>query len=102
MARVLIVDDDAPIVEALSTLLADQHEVIGHTATAPALEVLRRGLVDVLVLDLRMPEVDGAGFLEQMARLGVRTPVILMTAGTLDDARLDGLAVAAVVQKPFE
>ena len=88
MSSILVVDDKDSVRKMLSeTLLAEGHEVEtaknGHTA----IEKARQGRFDVVLTDLKMPEMDG---LEVLARIKEADPlaaVIVMTAyGTIEDA----------------
>src|SRR5512140_1815734 len=80
-ARILVVDDKLALAETLVDGLADR----GYAARAvgssrDALTAIQAGQVDLLVTDLRMPELDGLALLDA-ARLAVADlPVIVMTA----------------------
>jgi two-component system, chemotaxis family, chemotaxis protein CheY len=101
---ILIVDDDAFILEALAELLRDEgYEVRTATNGREALEALAQSCARVILLDLMMPIMDGYGFLEQR-RLDpalVAIPVAIVTAGHgIDHHRIgDGLQV---IRKPFD
>jgi CheY-like chemotaxis protein len=63
-ATVLVVDDDADIVETMRDILADEgHVVVSAANGREALEVARRTHPDLVLLDLEMPEMDGRSFL---------------------------------------
>jgi CheY-like chemotaxis protein len=90
MARVLVVDDQAEGREALSRFLA----IRGHrlTAAANGEEALAKLLTDrpdVMILDVRMPKLDGMGLLEALRsyRRWRRLPVILLAAPTSSGGR---------------
>lgn len=93
--RILIVDDEAPARARLRDLLADcaagaeqNHseaglalEVVGEAATArDALDVLARAPADVLLLDIRMPEMDGIEFAQHLQKLEHPPAIIFTTA----------------------
>jgi len=86
--RVVVVDDKVALAETLADGLMDH----GFDASAlgsgrAALEVLRGREVDVLVTDLRMPDVDGLTLLDAVRVEGLDAPVIVMTAhGAVDSA----------------
>jgi DNA-binding NtrC family response regulator len=82
IAHILVVDDD-PIQRRLLKNAVERH---GHTAHLAengrvALEFLKNtsGVINVIVLDLMMPEMDGLGFLGAIRELGIETPVIVQT-----------------------
>lgn len=84
--RILIVDDEAPARARLRDLLADcaaevPHEIVGEAGTArDALEVLASAPADLLLLDIRMPEIDGIEFAQHLQKLEDPPAVIFTTA----------------------
>lgn len=102
-ARVLFVDDEIAIAEAVSELLnAEGYEVLTASSGQGALEVLRSTPVDVIILDYMMPLMDGretAGAIRADARLGA-VPIILVTA-VREPPRAPGLW-DVVLPKPFD
>lgn len=79
--RVLIVDDDPDIREFLGDLLTAWHYVVLTAASGvEALEVLERRQVDVVLLDLVMPTMDGTEALREIRRRRPGLPVIMMSA----------------------
>jgi two-component system, OmpR family, KDP operon response regulator KdpE len=80
MASILVIEDDQRIRESLATRLAERgHDVV---ATATAMDGVERavaGEADVVVLDLGLPDIDGAAAL-QMIRSVSQVPVIVATA----------------------
>ncbi len=87
-ARVLVVDDRSEMAEMLADDLTDRgYEGVAVFSGHEALRVLKSERVDVLVTDLRMPEVDGLTLLQASLELDPGRPVIMMTAyGTIDSA----------------
>jgi CheY-like chemotaxis protein len=99
MTKVLLVDDERCLLDALSTLLADEgFEISSAFNGREALERLATFAADVVVSDVMMPVMDGQQLLrrlrEQPATRGI--PVILMTAAQL--LPFDGVTV---LRKPF-
>jgi two-component system response regulator MprA len=102
---VLIIDDDPPVVNALSELLQDEgYKVAAAGDGRAALDQLRRGLRPcVILLDLMMPGMDGWDFrYEQMKDGELREiPVIVVTATGFSEASLRAqLGDIDVVPKP--
>jgi signal transduction histidine kinase len=100
--RILVIDDDEPLARMLSELLAEHGYVAEHAAGArAALEKLRRAPVDLLVLDLRLRDLDGRALLTAVRRSGSDPRVVLLSA----DRELAGAArevhAQAFVEKPF-
>lgn len=104
MKKVLIVDDEPAVLFALSEALADRRRGV-KVATAAngqeAVAILESEKVDLVVTDLRMPEMDGFELLAWLRRGFPHLPVIVMTAfGAETAARLDGSP--EVLEKPFD
>lgn len=89
MIRVCVVDDQTLVRVGLRSLL-DLSEQVTVSAEAAdgdeALEIVRADPPDVLLLDLRMPGLDGIGTLEALAAEGIEVPVLVLT--TFDDDEL--------------
>jgi DNA-binding response OmpR family regulator len=104
--RILVVDDDPHAVEILTRMLAREgYACVSAAGGAAALELLRQQPVDVILLDVMMPEMDG---LQVCARLRAdemlrEIPVILLTAKDDMDTRSQGMAlgVSEYLTKPI-
>ncbi|MDR6772669.1 response regulator transcription factor [Azospirillum sp. BE72] len=81
IARIALVDDDDLFRESLSLNLGDEgYEVITFDRGEPALDFFAAdGSVDIVLLDWRMPKLDGIDVLRQMRARGIATPVIFLT-----------------------
>jgi len=104
--NVLIVDDDVSIVEMVRMgLEADNMHVLSAGDGAEALDVLAREPVDVVLLDIMMPRVDGWMTLMEIRNnpLTADIPVIMLTAKTQDLAKILAFkqGVQQYVTKPF-
>ena len=101
--RVLVVEDDDSIREMIHlALVAAGHFATGAVNGEEALELFASGIrPDVILLDLRMPVVDGVEFLRRYAAMGGQVPVVLLTAGR-DLAEARGVGAAELVEKPFD
>ena len=100
---IMIVDDDPGICGLLSDYLEDQgFRVRGFPTCAEAREYLRSGEVDLLVLDLKLPDENGLVFLQKF-RKTTETPVIMLTGVSEEADRIVGLELGAddYVTKPF-
>jgi two-component system response regulator AlgR len=98
--RVLIVDDEAPARQRLRDLLADctrelPLEVAGEAANGrQALDMLAQGPVEVVLLDVRMPEMDGIELAQHLRKLDAPPAIVFTTA--YDDYALRAFDVHAV------
>jgi len=99
-ATILVVDDDPHI----CTLVAEFLRAEGHDARCAhdglaALAEVERDPPDLIVTDLAMPRLDGAGLVAQLHERGHRIPVVVITAL---HHRVPSLPVAGFVAKPFD
>lgn len=101
---ILVVDDHDRLREMVSQILEDEgHEVVRARHGAAALDVLAHRRPDLILLDLRMPVMDGGQFVRAYQRLpGPHAPIVTMTAG--DDAPRTAAAIGAQswLVKPFQ
>ena len=103
MAKILVCDDDREIVEAIDIYLTQEgHEVLKAYDGEEALKVLKDQEVDLLVIDVMMPRLDGI-----RATLKIREenniPIIILSTKSEDADKILGLNVGAddYVTKPF-
>jgi len=98
--KVLVVDDDVRSRTAVARLLAEE----GYDATVAAdgeeaTDLLATWQPDLVLTDLHMPRLDGAGLLQRVRRLRPGTPVIIVSARGETDATRRG--AAAFFPKPL-
>lgn len=105
MTRILIVDDDRAFRLSTAALLrADGYEVNCVGDGAAAADALRAERHDLVLLDLRMPGVDGLGVVEALRLWGERVPVLMISGfGTVESAvRALHLGADDFLTKPVE
>jgi DNA-binding NarL/FixJ family response regulator len=98
MTRVLIADDDSLMRAGLVELLSADHtiEVVGQAATGrEALERTRRLDPDVVLMDVRMPDLDGIAATHELTRTAVRARVLILTTFEQDDYIFGALRAGA-------
>jgi|YNPBryulayer2012_1023412.scaffolds.fasta_scaffold07583_2 DNA-binding NtrC family response regulator len=79
--RILVVDDDRAILEDISeALVPGGYEVVAEENPLVALEKLDEGEFDVVITDIRMPEMNGIELLKRVREKKAALPVIVMTA----------------------
>lgn len=85
---ILIVEDEQVLRESLAELLSDEgYEVLQTDNGKAAYEIVVDRPVDVVLSDVRMPEMDGMSLLEHLRQVAPETPAIMITAyGTVDTA----------------
>ena len=100
--RILVVDDEPDIRATVQAMLEIEGYVVGVAANgADALASVERETPDLILLDMRMPVLDGWGFATELRRRGHQVPVVVMTAAR-DAARwASEIAAAASLSKPF-
>ncbi len=106
-ATILVAEDDADLREVLTTSLTrNGHHVLQARDGAEALAAIERDHIDLLVLDLVMPNIDGFGVLTRLKELpnGERIPVIVVTGTDRSSTEMQALRLGANVylSKPVE
>lgn len=104
--KIIIIEDDLPIIETLQMLLEDEYELVVYKNAGLAYEQLKQGsqLCDVILLDLMMPEMNGWQFILLIEKdpdlKDLMSKVIIMSAfpNAVSDAYMRGLPILA---KPF-
>jgi two-component system response regulator AtoC len=102
--RVLIVDDDPQMQFFLKEALERQHYGVTVASSAEAaLEAIRAGKFDLILMDVRLPGMSGLEAVEEIQKLDRRTPIIIMTAHGTRDSALDAVRRGAYdyFTKPF-
>ena len=94
--KVLIVDDEKDFVEMFSLRLKGQGERVSTAFNGKqALEILKETSIDVVILDIRMPEMDGIDALKQIKALYPLIEVILLTGHGSTETAVEGLKLGA-------
>lgn len=103
--NILIVEDETALAEAVEHILRKA----GHSADRvadgqSALDYIRVGTYDLILLDIMLPKLDGLSVLRQMRSEGVQTPVLMLTARTTVPDKVAGLNAGAddYLTKPFD
>lgn len=102
--KLLIVEDDALLQSGLAQALSAQGYAVDCASTAAESNaLLRSGQYSLIVLDLGLPDRDGATLLRQWRRDGINVPVLILTARDALEDRVDGLDAGAddYLVKPF-
>ncbi len=102
--RILIVEDEIGIVDFLSQGLSEAGYAIDVARDGvSALEYLRGAEYDIILLDIMLPRMSGFAVLDELRRMGIKTPVIMLTARGAVEDRVHGLDAGAddYLVKPF-
>ena len=103
-SRILIVDDEQPIIDVLTyNLKRAQYEVVVAWDGEQALALTRREQLDLIILDLMLPKLDGIEVCRALRAEHCAIPVIMLTARDEEIDRVLGLELGAddYVVKPF-
>ncbi|MDQ0113338.1 response regulator transcription factor [Paenibacillus harenae] len=102
--RILIVEDELHLAEALSQILKKNNYSVDVVHDGESgLDNALSGIYDLLLLDIMLPEMDGITLLKTIREKGMATPVILLTAKGETSDKIAGLDYGAddYVAKPF-
>ena len=105
MAHIAVVDDKEILRDSLSAALSrEEHSVLTFADPVEALTAIKGGAFDVILLDLKMPRMDGLTFIREIRGAGCDTPIIVMTAFATVATAVEAMKLGAFdyVQKPFE
>ncbi|MEM9048680.1 MAG: response regulator transcription factor [Pseudomonadota bacterium] len=105
LRKILLVDDDADLREALADqlVLTDDFDVFEAGTAAEALERVKKQLHDLIILDVGLPDMDGRELCRLMRKHGVKCPILMLTGHATDADTIVGLDAGAndYVAKPF-
>lgn len=104
MSRVLVIEDDISIRQLLTTSLRDEgFDVSEASEGSAALNVLQHWSPDVILLDMKMPGMDGWEFLRVYRQRHMpQVPIIVVTASTDAAARAAEVGIGICIAKPFD
>jgi CheY-like chemotaxis protein len=101
--RILIIDDDELLCEAIHESLGDEYAVASAPHGAAALELAKSHEPAVILLDLRMPIMDGWSFVQQYRQSASVPAAIIVMSAAPDVRNITGqLGAHAHIQKPFD
>ena len=100
----LVVDDDDGVREALHLILDEDYSVLDAADGRTALGMIRTQHVDLVVLDILMPEVDGIEILQELRAFEPHLPVVMMTAVKTVRTAVAAMKLGAAdyITKPFQ
>ena len=103
--KILLADDVEELAEAVGEMLElNDYEVDIANNGKEALDRIKGNEYDCIILDVMMPIMDGFETVKQIRKLNIKTPIILLTAKSLVDDKVEGLDLGAndYITKPFE
>ena len=106
LKTILLIDDDDDLCCALSEqfVMTEEFNVIEASTGAEALEQVKDGQFDLLIIDVGLPDADGRELCRLMRKQGLKTPVIMLSGHVTDADTILGLDAGAndYVTKPFK
>jgi CheY-like chemotaxis protein len=100
--RLLIVDDDRDALDSLKLLLETSYDVcLADSGLSALIEVNRGFHPDAILLDLLMPVMDGVELVRELRRLGIRAPVLVISADPEAEQKARDAGISEVLRKPF-
>jgi two-component system response regulator PilR (NtrC family) len=104
MARILVVDDEQSMRDFLRMMLSKQeYEVVTAASGDEAKRELEAGDFDMVITDIKMPDMTGIELLEHCKQVTPKTPVIIITAYASHDTAVEAMKLGAedYITKPF-
>lgn len=102
--KILVVDDERGPRESVRMILKDEYDVIAVDRPKKALEELKREEIDLAILDIRMPEMDGIELLSEIKRMDSSIEVLMVTGYANVDSAVKAMRFGAFdyLSKPFD
>ena len=103
MKTVLVLDDNLIITKSLESFLSQNYQVITFNISNEALVYLTTNRVDLLLMDIHMPVIDGMRILEILHERGIEIPTILLTSDDTIESEIKGFQKGAIdyIKKPI-
>jgi two-component system OmpR family response regulator len=103
--RVLLVEDDPILADGLMRILRRSHHVVTHEANGKRADhLLTVQQYELVILDMGLPDMDGAEILRRLRQRNAKVPVLILTARDKVEDRVQGLDFGAddYLAKPFD
>lgn len=102
--RILVVEDERKVASFIARALRENSYAVDVAETGErALEMAQDGLYDLILLDIRLPGMDGLEVCRRLRQDGLKTPILMLTARSLVAQKVEGLDAGAddYLVKPF-
>lgn len=104
--KILLIDDDEDLREALTEQISlhEEFEVTGRSNATEGIKAAKEQHVDLLILDVGLPDIDGRETCKMLRKSGFKSPIIMLTGEDSDSEMILGLDAGAndYVTKPFK
>mgnify|MGYP005859420295 CR=1 FL=1 len=104
MYNILLIEDDRPLNKAISVYFKkEKFYVLSTFSGQEALDILFQNTLDLIILDINLPDLSGFDLIEQIKIINSNIPILILSACDLDSAILHGFNLGAedYVTKPF-
>lgn len=104
MYNILLIEDDRPLNKAISVYFKkEKFYVLSSFSGQEALDILFQNNLDLIILDINLPDLSGFDLIEQIKIINSNIPILILSACDLDSAILHGFNLGAedYVTKPF-
>lgn len=104
MYNILLIEDDRPLNKAISVYFKkEKFYVLSSFSGQEALDILFQNNLDLIILDINLPDLSGFDLIEQIKIINSNIPILILSASDLDSAILHGFNLGAedYVTKPF-
>ena len=104
MNKFLLIEDDRPLNKAISVYFKkEKFYVLSSFSGQEALDILFQNNLDLIILDINLPDLSGFDLIEQIKIINSNIPILILSACDLDSAILHGFNLGAedYVTKPF-
>ncbi len=102
--NILIVDDELGVRESFRMILQDKYNLLIHSEAEEALESVRKNRIDVALLDIRMPNMNGIELLKRIKEMDSDIQVVMVTGYATLDTAVEAMRLGAFdyLYKPFD
>ena len=102
--KILVVDDDSAVSTVVKFTLEDRYEVATAPSASDAYNYLANHKVDLVLMDIRMPEINGLEALKEIRKRHPETSVVMLTAYPTEETMQKAwdLGAKGFLSKPFE
>jgi len=102
--HILVVDDEPDLCWVLCRILEDEgYRVSTADSGEEAIDIVEKGDIDLIILDVLMPEIDGLEAYRRIKKMDASLPVIMITGHASMDKAMEAIKLGAVdyIAKPF-
>ncbi len=102
--KILLIDDDPNCLDAIDQILRrDGYEIIKADEGRPALQLVSKNTIDLVITDFNLPDMNGLYVLREIKRINKNIPIIMMTSEQSMDVKMSSLEAGAYsfITKPI-